>query len=66
MEAGWADPPAGAGASLQQRPRSFPLVDAVPGAGPFHTRGHIERYAARLRETGREDCIPRMAGAGLR
>lgn len=39
-----------------------PFWAVMREGGPLHTRGQFDRYAARLRETGREDCITRMAG----
>jgi hypothetical protein len=29
--------------------------------GPYHTRGHLAAYLARLRETGRSDHARRLA-----
>ncbi len=40
-----------------------PLVQVIDEGGPYHCRGHLAAYLARLRETGREAWAERLAEA---
>lgn len=37
-----------------------PMMNVLREGGPFHTRGYLDPFARRLRETGREDCAEEL------